>query len=115
MYTGHFITPVLIWSHDHAKKAAKDYAPTERNLLIRSSIHPSSYLRSRPGAAAPAKNPLSWTTWTPFYAQEQRLYSEALPDDWASHPTSKGDPSHPAEKTYFNRLYPSPCSLDRDP
>nr|WHT11141.1 toll like receptor 5M [Oostethus manadensis] len=37
--------------------------------------------------------------------EEQRFYSESLPDDSASHPISKGEPSHPAEKTLFGRLY----------
>ena len=27
-------------------------------------------------------------------------------DGWASQPVSEGDPSHPAEKTHFSRLYP---------
>ncbi|KAI3355635.1 hypothetical protein L3Q82_004174 [Scortum barcoo] len=43
---------------------------------------------------------------TPLDAKEQRLYSELLPSDRASHPISKGAPSHPAEETHFDRLYP---------
>ena len=42
----------------------------------------------------------------PSHAKEQQLYSESLPDDWASHSISKGDPSHPLEKTHFGHLYP---------
>ena len=38
----------------------------------------------------------------PLNAEEQRFYSEPLPD---SHPISKGEPSHPAEETHFGRLY----------
>ncbi|XP_062311935.1 uncharacterized protein LOC134016604 [Osmerus eperlanus] len=41
----------------------------------------------------------------PLDAEEQRFYSEPLPDDRASHPISKGEPGHPAEKTHFGRLY----------
>ncbi|KAI3360247.1 hypothetical protein L3Q82_014560, partial [Scortum barcoo] len=44
---------------------------------------------------------------TPLDVKEQRLsLSELLPSDRASHPISKGAPSHPAEETYFSRLYP---------
>ncbi len=43
---------------------------------------------------------------TPLDVEEQRLYSELLPSDWASHPISKGAPSHPTEKAHFGRLYP---------
>ncbi|KAI3356042.1 hypothetical protein L3Q82_017314 [Scortum barcoo] len=48
---------------------------------------------------------------TPLDAKEQRLYSELLPNDRASHPISKGAPSHPAEEeTHFGRLYhPRSC------
>ena len=42
---------------------------------------------------------------TPVNAEEQRFYSEPLPDDRASHPISKGEPRHPAEETHFGRLY----------
>ncbi|MEQ2257836.1 hypothetical protein ILYODFUR_038915 [Ilyodon furcidens] len=38
--------------------------------------------------------------------EKQRLYSESLSDDRASHPISKGEPRHSAEKTHFGRLYP---------
>ncbi|KAJ8395912.1 hypothetical protein AAFF_G00027950 [Aldrovandia affinis] len=41
----------------------------------------------------------------PLDAEEQRLYSEPLPDDRAPHPISKGEPRHPAEETHFSRLY----------
>ena len=41
----------------------------------------------------------------PLDAEEQRFYSEPLPDDRAPHPISKGEPGYPAEKTYFVRLY----------
>ncbi|TWW69276.1 hypothetical protein D4764_18G0000820 [Takifugu flavidus] len=43
----------------------------------------------------------------PLNAEEQWLYSELLPDGRASHPISKGEPSHPTEKAHFGRLYPS--------
>ncbi|TWW62362.1 hypothetical protein D4764_04G0010090 [Takifugu flavidus] len=42
----------------------------------------------------------------PLNAEEQRLYSELLPDGRASHPISKGEPSHPTEEAHFGRLYP---------
>lgn len=35
--------------------------------------------------------------------KEQQLYSELLPDGRASHPISKGKPSHPTEETHFSR------------
>ncbi|TWW77476.1 hypothetical protein D4764_12G0008660 [Takifugu flavidus] len=41
----------------------------------------------------------------PLNAEEQRLYSELLPDGRASHPISKGEPSHPTEEAHFSRLY----------
>ncbi len=47
--------------------------------------------------------------------EEQRLYSELLPSDWASHPISKGAPSHPTEKAHFGRLYPGSCPFGHDP
>ncbi|TWW73494.1 hypothetical protein D4764_15G0008880 [Takifugu flavidus] len=43
----------------------------------------------------------------PLNAEEQRLYCELLPDGRASHPISKGEPSHPTEEAHFGRLYPS--------
>ncbi|TWW78157.1 hypothetical protein D4764_11G0002780 [Takifugu flavidus] len=42
----------------------------------------------------------------PLNAEEQRLYSELLPDGRAFHPISKGEPSHPTEEAHFGRLYP---------
>ncbi|KAI3357847.1 hypothetical protein L3Q82_016237 [Scortum barcoo] len=47
--------------------------------------------------------------------KEQRLYSELLPSDRASHPISKGAPSHPAEETHFGRLYPRSCPFGHYP
>ncbi len=52
---------------------------------------------------------------TPLDVEEQRLYSELLPSDWASHPISKGAPSHPTEKANFGRLYPGSCPFGHDP
>ncbi len=52
---------------------------------------------------------------TPLNVEEQRLYSELLPSDWASHPISKGAPSHPTEKAHFGRLYPGSCPFGHDP
>ncbi|KAF7228520.1 zinc finger protein ZIC 3-like, partial [Nothobranchius furzeri] len=43
--------------------------------------------------------------------EEQRVYSEPLPDDRASHPISKGEPSQSSEKTHFGRLYPQSRSF----
>uniref|UniRef100_A0A3B3BM94 Ig-like domain-containing protein n=1 Tax=Oryzias melastigma TaxID=30732 RepID=A0A3B3BM94_ORYME len=40
----------------------------------------------------------------PLDVEEKRLYSEFSPGDRASHPISKGAPSHPPEKTHFSRL-----------
>ncbi|TWW80170.1 hypothetical protein D4764_10G0012000 [Takifugu flavidus] len=42
---------------------------------------------------------------TPFDEEEQRFYSELLPDVRASHPISKAEPGHPAEETHFSCLY----------
>ncbi|CAM4567741.1 unnamed protein product [Leuciscus chuanchicus] len=52
---------------------------------------------------------------TPLDVEEQRLYSELLQSDRASHPISKGSPSHPAEKAHFGRLYPGSCPFGHDP
>ncbi|KAI3360480.1 hypothetical protein L3Q82_002269 [Scortum barcoo] len=53
---------------------------------------------------------------TPLDVKEQRLYSELLPSDRASHhPISKGAPSHPAEETHFGRLYPRSCPFGHYP
>lgn len=46
---------------------------------------------------------------TPFEATQQHIYSEILPNDWASHRVSEGSPSHPTEETYFGHLYPRSC------
>ncbi|KAM9705111.1 thioredoxin reductase 1, cytoplasmic-like isoform 2-T2 [Menidia menidia] len=51
----------------------------------------------------------------PLHVEEQRLYSEPLPDGRASHPISKGEPSHPAEETHFGRLYPRSRSFSHYP
>ncbi len=51
---------------------------------------------------------------TPLDVEEQRLYSELLLSDWASHPISKGAPSHPTEKAHFGRLYPGSCPFGHD-
>ncbi|TWW62388.1 hypothetical protein D4764_04G0010350 [Takifugu flavidus] len=40
----------------------------------------------------------------PLNALEQQLYSELLPDGRASHPISKGEPSHPKEEDHFGQL-----------
>ena len=37
----------------------------------------------------------------PFYAKEQRLYSESLSDDRASHPILKGDAGHAPENPFW--------------
>uniref|UniRef100_A0A3P8Z497 Globin domain-containing protein n=1 Tax=Esox lucius TaxID=8010 RepID=A0A3P8Z497_ESOLU len=52
---------------------------------------------------------------TPLDVEEQRLYSDLLPGDRASHPISKGSPSHPAEKAHFGRLYSGSCPFGHDP
>ena len=41
----------------------------------------------------------------PLSAEEQRLYSEPLPDVRAPHPISEAEPSHPAKKAHFGYLY----------
>ncbi|MEQ2246496.1 hypothetical protein ILYODFUR_039109 [Ilyodon furcidens] len=51
----------------------------------------------------------------PFNVEEQRLYSEPLPDGRAPHPISKGVPGHPTEEAHFSRLYPGSRSFGRDP
>lgn len=38
-------------------------------------------------------------------AEEQLLYSELFVDVWAHPPLSKGEPSHPGNKTHFGCLY----------
>ncbi|TWW68291.1 hypothetical protein D4764_19G0000890 [Takifugu flavidus] len=40
----------------------------------------------------------------PLNVEEQRLYSKLLPDGRASHPISKGEPSHPTEEAHFGYL-----------
>lgn len=44
---------------------------------------------------------------TAFNAKEQWLYSKLLLSDWASHPISQAQPSHPEEETHFSHLYPA--------
>ncbi len=51
----------------------------------------------------------------PLHAEEQWFYSELLPDDRASHPISKGEPSHPTEEAHFGRLYSRSCSFGHYP
>ncbi|XP_060798521.1 class I histocompatibility antigen, F10 alpha chain-like isoform X2 [Neoarius graeffei] len=51
----------------------------------------------------------------PLDVEQQRLYSELLPNDCASHPISKGAPSHPAKETHFGRLYPRSCPFGHYP
>ena len=48
---------------------------------------------------------------TPLYAEEQRLYSEPLPDVKAPYSISKAEPSHPAKEAHFGRLYSQPHSF----
>ena len=40
---------------------------------------------------------------------------EPLADDRTSHPTSKGEDSHPSKKSHFVCLYLRPCSFGHDP
>uniref|UniRef100_A0A8C6PQA5 Nicastrin n=1 Tax=Nothobranchius furzeri TaxID=105023 RepID=A0A8C6PQA5_NOTFU len=42
----------------------------------------------------------------PFDPEEQRFYSESLPNVRAPYPISKAEPGHPTEETHFGRLYP---------
>ncbi|MEQ2211579.1 hypothetical protein XENOCAPTIV_007735 [Xenoophorus captivus] len=51
----------------------------------------------------------------PLDVEEQRLYSEPLPDGRAPHPISKGVPGHPTEEAHFSRLYPRSRSFSHDP
>lgn len=46
---------------------------------------------------------------------EQRLYSDLSPDVWGPPPTSKAEPRHPREETYFSRLYPQSHSFGQLP
>ncbi|MED6278275.1 hypothetical protein CHARACLAT_022045 [Characodon lateralis] len=50
----------------------------------------------------------------PFDVNEQRLYSELLPNRLAPHPISKGVTGHPAEEAHFNNLYPGSHSFGHD-
>ncbi|KAI3354458.1 hypothetical protein L3Q82_018969, partial [Scortum barcoo] len=52
---------------------------------------------------------------TPLNVKEQRLYSELLPSDRASHPISKGSASHPAEETHFGCLSIRSCPFGHYP
>ncbi len=52
------------------------------------------------------QNHLSWLLLT--------QWSKSLTDDCISHPTPKGDASHPPDETYFSRLYPRSRSLCHD-
>ncbi|MEQ2256329.1 hypothetical protein ILYODFUR_023140 [Ilyodon furcidens] len=51
----------------------------------------------------------------PLDVEEQRLYSEPLPDGRAPHPISKGVPGHPTEEAHFSRLYLGSRSFGHDP
>ncbi|MEQ2316587.1 hypothetical protein AMECASPLE_033949 [Ameca splendens] len=51
----------------------------------------------------------------PLDVEEQRLYSEPLPDGRAPHPISKGVPGNPTEEAHFSRLYPGSCAFAHDP
>ncbi|MEQ2257298.1 hypothetical protein ILYODFUR_033338 [Ilyodon furcidens] len=51
----------------------------------------------------------------PLDVEEQRLYSELLPDGRASHPISEGVPGHPTEEAHFRGLYPGFRSFVHDP
>ncbi|MED6234357.1 hypothetical protein ATANTOWER_027861 [Ataeniobius toweri] len=51
----------------------------------------------------------------PLDVEEQRLYSEPLPDGRAPHPISNGVPGHPTEEAHFSRLYPRSRSFSHDP
>ncbi|MEQ2313256.1 hypothetical protein AMECASPLE_039861, partial [Ameca splendens] len=51
----------------------------------------------------------------PLDVEEQRLYSEPLPDGRAPHPISKGVPGHLMEEAHFSRLYPGSRSFGHDP
>ncbi|TWW57296.1 Transthyretin Prealbumin TBPA [Takifugu flavidus] len=51
----------------------------------------------------------------PLNAEEQRLYSELLPDGRASHHISKGEPSPPTEEAHFGRLYLLSCCFGHYP
>ncbi|MEQ2234978.1 hypothetical protein ILYODFUR_036936 [Ilyodon furcidens] len=55
------------------------------------------------------------TQLAPLDVEEQRLYSEPLPDGRAPHPISKGVPGHPTEEAHFSRLYPGSRSFAHDP
>uniref|UniRef100_A0A8C6KI56 Ig-like domain-containing protein n=1 Tax=Nothobranchius furzeri TaxID=105023 RepID=A0A8C6KI56_NOTFU len=52
---------------------------------------------------------------TPFDPEEQRFYSESLPNVRAPHPISKAEPGHPTEETHFGRLYPRSRSFGHYP
>ena len=47
--------------------------------------------------------------------EEQRLFSEFLPDGRASHPMSKGRPGHHTEEAHFSRSYPRSRSFGQYP
>jgi len=47
-----------------------------------------------------ASLPDVWTHWTHSWFEEQRVYSEPLPIDWAPHPDSKGQPWHTLKKAH---------------
>ncbi|MEQ2294343.1 hypothetical protein AMECASPLE_002953 [Ameca splendens] len=51
----------------------------------------------------------------PLDVEEQRLYSELLPDGRAPHPISKGVPGHPTEEAHFSRLYLGSHPFGHDP
>ncbi|KAK5600055.1 hypothetical protein CRENBAI_010418 [Crenichthys baileyi] len=50
----------------------------------------------------------------PLAVEEQRVYSEPLPDGRAPHPISMAVPGHPTEKAHFSSLYPGSRSFGHD-
>ncbi|MEQ2281271.1 hypothetical protein AMECASPLE_028542 [Ameca splendens] len=51
----------------------------------------------------------------PLDVEEQKLYSELLPEGRAPHPISKGVPGHPTKEAHFSRLYPGSRFFGHDP
>ena len=51
----------------------------------------------------------------PLDAEEQRLYSESLPDVRAPHPISKAEPRHSSEEIHFEHLFPQSHSFSHYP
>lgn len=50
----------------------------------------------------------------PFNVEDEQLDCESIPNDWTSHPISKGESSHPLVEAHFCHLYPQSQSFGHE-